>query len=238
MLYQINDLRVVVETAKRLLTKEQMDTKSGKAIASPCMQTSQGNSKSKSKSVKNEKKVSFSAVEAIERTTDSIERLASLMDKMDTKLDGREDHCRPRIYQGRGRGCSYKQNNYRSRNRSYSRDQYQNNYRGRGNYNRAGNRNYRSNYRDSSRSQDRNNYRDGYRYNNRSNYRRDDSKQRYGNGNQDHGRYRERDRDRSSSRESSQSRRATNLRVEMIVGDRIEIILETDLSQDQDPVPM
>ena len=74
------------------------------------------------------------------------------MDKMDTKLDRREEQYRPRIYQGRGRGCGYRQNNYRSRNRSYSRDQYQNNYRGRGNYNRGGNKNYRSNYRDNSRS--------------------------------------------------------------------------------------
>ena len=90
MLYQIDDLRVVVETAKRLLTKEQMDKKSGQATTSPFMQTSQGNSKSKNKPEKNEKKVSFSAEEAIERTTDSIERLASLMDEMDTKLDRRE----------------------------------------------------------------------------------------------------------------------------------------------------
>ena len=72
MLYQINDLRVAVETAKRLLTKEQMDKKSGQATASPFMQTSQDSSKSKAE--KNGKKVSFSAVEAIERTTDSIER--------------------------------------------------------------------------------------------------------------------------------------------------------------------
>ena len=71
MLYQINELRVVVEIAKRLLTKEQMDKNSGQATTSPFMQTSQDNSKSKSKA---EKKVSFSAVEAIERTTDSIER--------------------------------------------------------------------------------------------------------------------------------------------------------------------
>ena len=151
MLYQINDLRVVVETAKT--TKEQMDKKAGQATTSPFMQVSQGNSNSKNKTEKNEKKVSSSPVETIERTTDSIERLASLMDKMDTKLDRREDQYRPRVYQGRGRGCSYRQNNYRSRNRSYSRDQYQNNYRGRGNYNnRGGNRNYRSNYRDNSRS--------------------------------------------------------------------------------------
>ena len=152
MFYQIDDLRVAVETAKRLLTNEQMDKKSGQATDSPFMQTSQGNSKNKSKAEKNEKKMYFSGIEAIDRTTDSIDRLASLMDKIDTKLERREDQYRPRIYQGRGRGCGYRQNNYRSRNRSYSRGQYQNNYRGRGNYNGCGNRNYRSNYRDNSRS--------------------------------------------------------------------------------------
>ena len=177
MLYQIDDLRMAVETAKRLLTKEQIDKKSGQATTSPFMKTSQENSKSK-----NEKKVSFSAIEAMERSTDSIERLASLMDKMDTKLDRRDNQYRPRIYQGRNRGHGYRQSNYRSRNRSYSRDCYQNNYRRRGNYSgNRGSRNYRSNYRDISRSRDRNNYRDGYRYNNRSNYRRDNSDQRYRN---------------------------------------------------------
>ena len=84
MLYQINDLRLVVDTARRLLTKEQMDKKAGQSSASPFMQVNQGSSKNKDKM---EKMVSFSAVEAMERTTDSIERLASLMDKMDTKLD-------------------------------------------------------------------------------------------------------------------------------------------------------
>ena len=130
MLYQIDNLRVAVETAKRLLTKEQMDKKAGQSTASPFMQVSQGSSKSKDKM---EKRVSFSAVEAMERTSDSIGRLASLMDKMDTKLDRREDQYRPRVYQGRGRGHGYRENNYGSRNRSYSRDQYQNSYRGRRN---------------------------------------------------------------------------------------------------------
>ena len=101
MLYQINDLRVAVEMAKRLLTKEQMDKKAGQSSTSPFMQVNYGSSKNKDKT---EKKVSFSAVEAMERTTDSIEKLASLMDKLDTKLDRREDQYRPRVYQGRSRG--------------------------------------------------------------------------------------------------------------------------------------
>ena len=119
MLYQIDDLRVVVEMAKRLLTKEQMDKKAGQSTTSPFMQVNQGSSKSKDKM---EKKVSFNAVETMERTTDSIERLASLMDKIDTRLDRREDQYRPRVYQGRNQGCSYRHNNYGSRNRLYGRD--------------------------------------------------------------------------------------------------------------------
>ena len=59
MLFQIDDLRMAVETAKRLLTKEQIDKKSGQATTNPFMQTSQDNSKSKSKTEKNEKKVSL-----------------------------------------------------------------------------------------------------------------------------------------------------------------------------------
>ena len=119
LLYQIDNLRVAVETAKRLLTKEQMDKKIGQSTTSPFMQVNQGSSKIKDKM---EKKVSFSAVEAMERTADSIDRLASLMDKMNTKLDRRKDQYRPRVYQGRNQGCGYRNNNYGSRNRLYSRD--------------------------------------------------------------------------------------------------------------------
>ena len=61
MLYQIDNLRVVVETAKRLLTKEQMDKKAGQSTTSPFMQVGQGNSKNKDKTEKSEQKVSFSA---------------------------------------------------------------------------------------------------------------------------------------------------------------------------------
>ena len=119
MLYLIDNLREAVEMAKKVLAKEQMDKKAGQSSASPFMQISQSSSKNRDKAEKN---ISFSAVEAMERTTDNIERLASLMDRMDTKLDRREDQYRPRVYQGRSRGCSYRQNNYGSRNRSYSQD--------------------------------------------------------------------------------------------------------------------
>ena len=105
MLYHIDNLREAVEMAKRVLAKEQMDKKAGQSSTSPFMKISQGSSKNRDKT---EKKVSFSAVEAMERTTDSIERLASLMDRIVPKLDRREDQYRPRIYQGRSRGCMYR----------------------------------------------------------------------------------------------------------------------------------
>ena len=70
MLYQINDWREAVEMAKRLLTKEQMDKKAGQSSANPFMQVNQSSSKNKDKM---EMMVSFSAVEAMERTTDNIE---------------------------------------------------------------------------------------------------------------------------------------------------------------------
>ena len=52
MLYQINDLRIAVDTAKRLIIKEQMDKRAGQSTVSPFMQASQNKDKM-------EKKVSF-----------------------------------------------------------------------------------------------------------------------------------------------------------------------------------
>ena len=99
-----------------------------------------------------------------------------------------------------------------------------------------------SNYRDSSRSRERNNYRDGYRYNNRSNYRRDDSNPRYGNRNQDCAVGLEKGIEIGVVQEKVPNPEVEinliGIRVEMMIGDRVEIILETDLNQGQDQAPM
>ena len=48
MVYNINNLREAVETAKHMLTKEQIDgCKSGQAASSPFMMVNQQNSKKK-----------------------------------------------------------------------------------------------------------------------------------------------------------------------------------------------
>ena len=81
---------------------------------------------SQDKPKKNEKGVSFGALETketIDRHSNSIDKLTSLVNKLDMKIDRRKAQYRPIVYQNRGRGCRQRQNNnYRNRNRSYSRD--------------------------------------------------------------------------------------------------------------------
>ena len=111
MLYQINDLRTAIETAKRVLTKEKLDKqKTGQSSSSPFMKASQENSKKNSK-----KGVSFGALETIDRHSDSIDKSASLVSKLDMKLDKWETQYRPQVYQARNRGYRQRQDSYRPR---------------------------------------------------------------------------------------------------------------------------
>ena len=181
MVYNINNLIEAVETAKHMLTKEQIDGhKSGQAASSPFMKVNQQNSKKKG--------VTFNAMETIQKQGDSIDKLTSLMNELSSKLDRKDNSTqyKPRIHPGRNRGCGQRQNRYSSSKRSYSRD--------RGPYN---NGRHRRNY------QSHNNYclgssrnRDRDYQSNRSNYRRQNSNQNYG----------QRNRHRSISRECNRSR--------------------------------
>ena len=207
LLYQIDNLNATIETAKRILTKEKIDKqKTGQSSATPFMKASQDKSK------KSEKGVSFGALETketIDRHSTSIDKLTSLVNKLNMKLDKQEAQYRPAVYQSRGRGCRQRQNNYGYRNRSYSWDRNQSYNRGRGNF--YYNRSYRPNY--TARSRSRNyGYGNGYRGNNSSqNYRRDSYRQDHGNQryrnrspSQDHGRSRQRY--RSNSRDNFRNR--------------------------------
>ena len=141
ILCQVYNLNAVMETAKGILTKEKIDKqKTGQSSATPFMKASQEKSKKK------EKGISSGAIETketMERHSDIIDKLTSLVNKLDMKLDKREAQYRPAIYQKRGRGHRQRQNhNYRYRNRSYSRDRSQSYNRGRGNF--QYNRNYRT----------------------------------------------------------------------------------------------
>ena len=118
MVYHINNLREAVETAKCMLTKQQIyKQKSGQTSVSPFMRVNQQNHQ------KSNKSISFGAMETIQKQGDSIDKLTSLMNELSGKLDRKENTTyMPRIHQGRNRGCRQRQNRYDSRDRSYSRE--------------------------------------------------------------------------------------------------------------------
>ena len=182
MVYNMNNLREAVETAKHMPTKEQIDGwKTGQSSASHFMKVNQQHPKGN-------KSVSFNATETIQKQGDSIDKLTSLMNELSSKLDRKDNSTqyKPRIHPGRNRGCRERQNRYGSRDRSYSRERGPyNSGRNRRNYqnsNNYGNGNYRPRNGD---------YQTNNRYNDKSSYRRE-------NFNQDYG---QRNRNRSVSRE-------------------------------------
>ena len=168
MVYNINNLREAVETAKCMLMKEQIDRqKSGQANFIPFMKVNQQNSKKNG--------ITFNAMETIQKQGNSIDKLTSLLNEMNSKVDkkGNPPWYKPRIHPGKNRGCRQRQTRYNSRDRSYSRnrDPYNNNNRNRRNYqnqNHYGLGNNRNRSRDSQ--------------NNRSYHRRQSSSQRYDQG--------------------------------------------------------
>ena len=86
ILFPIDNLRVAVKTAKRVLTKEKMDRQmSGQSSTTPLMKASSENNYSSMKSCK--KGVTFDAMETIERNSNSIDKLTSLVRKMNMKMD-------------------------------------------------------------------------------------------------------------------------------------------------------
>ena len=75
------------------------------------------------KSKKSEKGVSFGTLETkdtIDKHSSSIDKLTSLVNKLDMKLDRQESQYRPVVYQNRNRGCPQRQSNYEYRKKSCS----------------------------------------------------------------------------------------------------------------------
>ena len=104
ILFPIDNLRDAIETAKRVLTKEKIDRQmSGQSSATPFMKASSDSNYSMKSSRKG---VPFDVMETIERNSNSIDKLTSLVSKMNMKIDKREAPYKPQIYQGRPRGQS------------------------------------------------------------------------------------------------------------------------------------
>ena len=124
ILFPVDNLRDAITTAKRVLIKEKIDRqKSGQSSTTPFMRVSDSNHSSMRASKKG---VIFDAMETIERYSNSIDKLTTLVSKMNMKIDKRYPPYKPQIYQGRPRVQSKnRQNGYQSQIRSFSRDRNQ-----------------------------------------------------------------------------------------------------------------
>ena len=129
VLFSIDNLRDAVETAKRFLTKEKIDRQMTVQSPTPFMKLTD----------KKRKSVTFDARDTLEKTSENMERMTVLMDKMYIKLEQKDMPYKPQIYQ-RGRGQNWRQFNQGSNwrgSRSFSRNHNDSNRgygHGRGNF--------------------------------------------------------------------------------------------------------
>ena len=98
VLFSIDNLCDAVETAKRFLTKEKIDRQMTGQSSTPFMKLTD----------KKRKSVTFDAKDVLEKTSENMERMIALMDKMYIKLKQKDVPYKPQIYQ-RGRGQNQRQ---------------------------------------------------------------------------------------------------------------------------------
>ena len=136
LLYQLyltlinaNNLRDAIDLAKRVLTKEKLDRQLTGQSSTPFMKVSSIENYSMLNS--NKRGVTFDAMETIERNSNCIDKLMSLVSAMKMTIDKKQSPYKPKIYQGRSRDQNRnRQNNFTSRNRSFSRGRSQSRNRG------------------------------------------------------------------------------------------------------------
>ena len=98
VLFPIDNLHEAVETAKRFLTKEKIDRQLTGQSTTPFMKLTE----------KKRKSVTFDARDELEKTSENMERMMVLMDKMYIKLDQKEVTYKPQMNQ-RGRDQNRRQ---------------------------------------------------------------------------------------------------------------------------------
>ena len=145
-LINVNNLRDAIDLTKRVLTKEKLDRQLTGQSTTPFMNATSNND-SHSPQNHQKKGVTFDAMETLERNSDSIDRLTSLVSDLKMTMDRKQPQYKPKIYQGRSRNQNAGRQNFTPRNRSFSRGRNQGG--NRGNYNNRNN--YRPNYRNRSR---------------------------------------------------------------------------------------
>ena len=141
----INNLRDAINLAKRVLAKEKLDRQLTGQSSTPFMRVTINDNCSTQNNHK--KGVTLDTMETLERNSDCIDRLTSLVSNMKMTMDRKQSPYNPRIYQGRSRNQNTNRQDFTPRNRSFSRGRNQGG--NRGNYNYRSN--YRPNYTDRSR---------------------------------------------------------------------------------------
>ena len=145
-LINVNNLRDAIDLAKRVLTKEKLDRQLIRQSSTPFMKATSNND-SHSPQNQQKKGVTFDAMETLERNSDCIDRLTTLVSDLKMMMDRKQPQYKPKIYQGRPQNQNAGRLNFTPRNRSFSRGRNQGG--NRGNYNNWNN--YRPNYRNRSR---------------------------------------------------------------------------------------
>ena len=151
ILFPIDNLRDAITMAKWVMIKEKMDRqKTSQSSTTPFMRV---NECSQSSEKSGKKGMTFDVIETLERHRDNIDKLTSLVSKMNVKMDRKEIPYKPKLYQNRPRGQGRdRPQNFQPHNISFRRDRSRN----RGNY-IYNNRNNWPNYRDRSRNSYRSN---------------------------------------------------------------------------------
>ena len=115
-LINVNNLRDAIDLAKRVLTKEKLDRQLTGQSSTPFMRATSNDNHLPQNHYK--KEVTFDMMEMLERNSDCIDKLTSLVSDMKMTIDRKQPSYKPKIYQGRSQNQNAGRQNFTSRNRS------------------------------------------------------------------------------------------------------------------------
>ena len=101
-LINVNNLRDAIDLAKKVLTKEKLDRQLTGQSSTPFMKATSNND-SHSPQNQQKKGVTFDAMEMLERNSDCIDHLTSLVSNLEMTIDRKQPQYKTKIYQGRSR---------------------------------------------------------------------------------------------------------------------------------------
>ena len=100
-LINVNNLQDAIDLAKRVLTKEKLDRQLTGQSSTPFMRATSNDNHSTPTS--NKRGVTFDAIETLERNSNCIDKLTSLVSAVKMTIDKTQSPYKPKIYQGRSR---------------------------------------------------------------------------------------------------------------------------------------